>query len=332
MSVIENFQAKTEAWRNAKKIDFPAWNITGWTGPSGTEAEGLGDIGNGIHINGNGEFRFMGHFVNRTGENLYSIDGSPTLNMYLCGGEGEGNGSVINSIDGADFDIEMVGNSYHTMGASYTTSFTDHGDRLHVINCKNYGEAPINHHFLGSGKIVMHQEYRGRSHDITLKLEGTTQGIIESGFLEKGAQTRIRTLDQSCGKLCGAITIRPEWPFNSEDEDQIQVESVSPAILQGISGNGIGCESTVSTSDVSLTNEIFLYPNPTDGNFTLDIGSELENEFLNISVYNLMGQKIESYSNLRGRFIALNIREVSGMYLIVVQSAFRKDAIKLIKH
>ena len=147
MSVIENFQAKSEAWTNARKINFPAWNNTGWSAPTGSAADGLGDIGNGIHINGHGEFRFMGHFVNRTGGNLYSIDGSPTLNMYLCGGEGEGNGSLINSIDGADFDIEMVGNSYHTMGASYTTSYTDHGDRLHVINCKNYGAAPINHHF-----------------------------------------------------------------------------------------------------------------------------------------------------------------------------------------
>ena len=199
MSVIENFQAKTEAWRNARKINFPAWNNTGWSAPSGTAADGLGDIGNGIHINGNGEFRFMGHFVNRTGGNLYSINGSPTLNMYLCGGEGEGNGTLINSTDGADFDIEMVGNSYHTFGASYTTSYTDNGDQLHVINCKNYGDAPINHHFLGSGKIVMHQEYRGRNHDITLKLEGSTQGIIESGFLEKRSSNKN---SNSRSKLC----------------------------------------------------------------------------------------------------------------------------------
>lgn len=331
VSIIENFQAKTEAWRNAAKINFPTWNNTGWSGPTGSEADGLGDIGNGIQINGNGEFRFMGHFVNRTGGNLYDINGSPTLNMYLCGGEGEGNGSLINSIDGEDFDIEMVGNSYHTFGASYTTSYTDGGDKLHVINCKNYGDAAINHHFLGSGEIVMHQEYRGRSHDITLKLEGSTRGIVESGFLEKGAQTRIRTLDQSCAKLCGAITVKPEWPFNSADENQIYVESVSPAILKGISGNGIGCDSIFSISDLQFTNEILLYPNPTQGNYTLDCGSDLENELINISVYDLTGKKIESHENPQGRLINLQINQVPGIYLVVVKSKWSTATLKLIK-
>ncbi len=332
ISVIENFQAKTEAWRNAEKINFPAWNNTGWGGPVGTENEGLGEIGNGVHINGNGAFRFMGHFVNRTGENLYSIEGSPTLNMYLCGGEGDGNGSLINSLDGEGFDIEMVGNSYHTMGASYTTSFTDDEDRLHLINCKNYGDAPINHHFLGSGKIVMHQEYRGRSHEITLKLEGSTRGIIESGFLEKGAQTRVQTLNQSCAKVCGAITIRPEWPFNNDNEDQIHVESVSPAILKGISGNGIGCESTLSTNNIQLINEVQLFPNPTERNYTLDFGSELENKIINVSIYDLMGKKIESYNNTQGRFMNLKINEASGIYIVVVKSEFGMATFRLVKY
>ena len=332
LSVIENFQAKTEAWRNVNKIDFPAWDSTGWTGPSGAETEGLGDIGNGIHLNGDGEFRFMGHFVNRTGENLYSIDGSPTLNMYLCGGEGEGNGSLIHSIDGSDFDIEMVGNSYHTMGASYTTSYTDAGDRLHVINCKNYGEAPINHHFLGSGRIVMHQEYRGRRHEITLKLEGSTQGIIESGFLEKGAQTRIRTLDESCAKLCGAITIRPEWPFNSDDEDQIYVESVSPNILEGISGNGAGCEPVVSLSDAFIVDHMRLFPNPTDNNFTLDLGVDQMTSPINVTVYDMSGKEIESVDHVGVRYLNLMISEPPGVYLVVVKSDKRLATFELVKH
>ncbi len=177
----------------------------------------------------------------------------------------------------------------------------------------------------------MHQEYRGRSHDITLKLEGETQGIIESGFLEKGAQNRIRTLDQSCAKMCGSITIRPEWPFNSDDEDQIYIESVSPAIIVGISGNGIGCGTTLSTTDIQLTNGIQLYPNPTHRDYTLDFGAELENKVINISVYDLMGQKIESYNNPKGLSIDLEINEVSGIYLVIVQSEFGKATLRLVK-
>lgn len=332
VSVVENFQAKSEGWRNARKINFPAWNNTGWSGPNGEESPIIDDIGNGILTEGNGNFRFMGHFVNRTGENLYRIEGSPRLNMYLCGGEGAGNGSLINSIDGQNFDIEMVGNSYHTFGASYTTSFTDDGDRLNVINCKNYGAAPINHHFLGSGQIVMQQEYRGRSHEVTLKLEGTTKGIVESGFLEKGANRRIRTLGQSCAKLCGAITIKDDWPFNSNDEDQIYVESVSPSTIEGISGNGLACDQTVSIPENQSINDIHLYPNPTADEFTIDLGLELEHKDVNVSIFNTMGKKIQSKINNQGRFLNLKINSTPGMYLVVITSESSKTTIPLIKH
>ena len=331
-SVIENFQAKTEAWRNARKIDFPAWNNTTWSSPSGNESERIGDIGNGILVEGNGDFRFMGHFVNRTGGNLYRVDGSPTLNMYLCGGEGAGNGSLINSDDGQDFDIEMVGNSYHTFGASYTTSYTDDGDRLHVINCKNYGAAPINHHFLGSGQIVMQQEYRGRSHDVTLKLEGTTQGIIESGFLEKRAKTRIQVLGESCAKLCGAITIRDEWPFNPDDEDQIYIESVSPSTIQGISGNGLGCNQVVSVAENQSIHSIHVYPNPSTDEFTVDLGSDLANKAVSVSIFDLMGKEVQSNISNQGRFLYLSINRAPGIYLLVVQSEFGISTLPLIKH
>ena len=120
--------------------------------------------------------------------------------------------------------------------------------------------------------------------------------------------------------MCGAITIRPDWPFNSADENQISVESVSPAILQGISGDGKGCELTISASDFSFTNGIKLYPNPTVKEYTLDFGDELANEISTISVYDLMGKKIDSYSNPQRRFLNLEINDVPGTYFVVVQS------------
>lgn len=76
------------------------WNNIIWLSLSGNELERIGDIGNGIFVEGNGDFWFMGYFVNWIGGNFYRVDGFLMLNMYLCGGEGVGNGFLINLDDG----------------------------------------------------------------------------------------------------------------------------------------------------------------------------------------------------------------------------------------
>ena len=102
-------------------------------------------------------------------------------------------------------------------------------------------------------------------------------------------------------------------------------------LLTGISGNGIGCDSTLSSTDIQLFNEIQLHPNPTDRNYTLDFGADLANEISTISVYNLMGKKIDSYSSHQVRFMNFEINEAPGIYFVVVQSEFGINTIRLIK-
>lgn len=236
LSSLRNFQVKTEFWRNARRqISLPAWKASGFGDGAPDPEEGLGteEIGTGLVIQGNGKFRFLSHFVNRSGDALYKIDGSPTANFYMCGGEGLGTGFIIKSNDSKNMDLEMVSNSYHTHGDAYTVSDTSSGDSLHLINCKNYGAAPISHIFRGSGKIVMQQEYRGRTHKTTLQLEDKTTGIVEGGFFDSGTTShRIRALDSSKAFIGGTFTTKDSWSFNSGDN--IAVGSICPNKISGI--------------------------------------------------------------------------------------------------
>lgn len=241
MSEILNTQTKTSAWRQMSgkndylqsvRPDF-ADNMPSTVG----KADGLGDRGTGVVFEGNGTFRAAGHFINQSGDGLYLVHGSPTINMYLCGGEGAGIGMIIHSNDEADMDVEAVGNSYHTYHIN-TTSDTSAGDRLRFINCKQYGNRAPTHLFAGSGQLVVQQSYRGATHQSHMILKGKTTGIIEGGFMDGRADFTIQTDDDSRAKMYGVLSVRKHWDFRSSDERRIYVKNICPNDARGISGTG----------------------------------------------------------------------------------------------
>lgn len=243
-SELNNYQCKRSAWREMqtdKLSDFPVYVATGW----GTDAAsvstqtGLADIGSGIVFEGNGQFRTMGQFVNQSGGGLYIINGSPTINMYLCGGEGPGVGITVNSLDDAAMDVEVIANSYHCY-TKYTVSDTSAGDRLTIMNSKRYGSGATTDTFRGDGHVVLQQLYRGVAHGCDLQLEGNATGVFEGGFMDSGANNTILAYDNSQAKMIGTITVKSDFDFQAEDEDQIYVVSVSPDVQSGISGDGNG--------------------------------------------------------------------------------------------
>ena len=190
-------------------------------------------------MEGNGQFLMLGHFVNQSGGGLYHIYDSPTVNMYICGGEGPSTGVNIHSADSDSMDIEVVNNSYHTY-YEFTVSDTSAGDEFKLFNCKNYGSSYTTHVFRGDGDIVVQQDYRGVAHDIDLQLQDNATGIVEGGFMDSGATYRIRALHNSQAMLCGQITVKGDYDFHPDDEDNIYVESVCPAVIIGVTGtNGL---------------------------------------------------------------------------------------------
>jgi len=206
---------------------LPEWIKSGFGDGAPDPDEGLTteEIGTGLIIHGNGKFRFLSHFVNRSGDALYKIHGSPTAHFLMCGGEGEGTGFFINSDDSKKMKLVMVSNSYHTHGEAYTVSKTSQGDVIHLINCKNYGSAPVSHILRGRGHLVMQQEYRGATHKTTLQLEDKSTAVVEGGFFDSNtSSSRIQASNSSRAFIAGAMTKLSNWTF----EGNVKAEAVCP--------------------------------------------------------------------------------------------------------
>jgi len=261
MSEVLNTQTKTSSWRTmSSKNDYPPFQASGFADnmPSTVGiAGGIGDMGTGVVFEGNGSFRMIGHFINQSGDGLYIINGSPTINMYVCGGEGAGIGFITNSDDDAAMNVEVVGNSYHTY-REYTSHNTSAGDSLHFINCKQYGAGAPTHIFKGDGHIVLQQSYRGAINEGFLILNDNATGFVEGGFMDGRQDYTIRTHGNSQAKIIGTISVRNEYVFHSDDENKVCVISVCPNNISGISGSGGGfCSASPIADFISDTQVIY---------------------------------------------------------------------------
>jgi hypothetical protein len=72
-----------------------------------------------------------------------------------------------------------------------------------------------------------------------------------------------------------------------------------------------------------------LYPNPTAGNFTIDLGATYDNA--HITITDLLGRKIMSTTHTQGQQVNLSIDEPAGIYFITIQTADNNSVIRLVK-
>lgn len=90
-----------------------------------------------------------------------------------------------------------------------------------------------------------------------------------------------------------------------------------------------------SVSNVGLVknrfeNELLVYPNPTDGNFFIELGASYDQVVLTIT--DLSGRIIRSKTYSQVDKLNLNLEEPSGVYLLTIESTESRAVIRLIRN
>lgn len=86
----------------------------------------------------------------------------------------------------------------------------------------------------------------------------------------------------------------------------------------------------LGVNDAKVSN-IILYPNPTHGNFTIDLGSEQTNA--SVEIFNTLGQKISSENYVSAKTISYEFSGSGGIYFVKVSTLEGKfETIKVIKN
>ena len=76
-------------------------------------------------------------------------------------------------------------------------------------------------------------------------------------------------------------------------------------------------------------NNLLFYPNPKDGNLSIDLGENYGE--VTVSMSDLSGRKTFTNSYVNNQILKMNIEEETGMYFLMIEAEDRKAIIKLMK-
>lgn len=101
-----------------------------------------------------------------------------------------------------------------------------------------------------------------------------------------------------------------------------------------ISNGTLNCDSlqfspTLSVYHHDYTTDIRVFPNPSQGNFSIDLGFNFKS--VTISILNVMGQTIQSKIVKESQMINLQFEEPAGVYFLIIESENESTVINLIK-
>jgi hypothetical protein len=87
--------------------------------------------------------------------------------------------------------------------------------------------------------------------------------------------------------------------------------------------------TSVGIIESSFGNQLLLYPNPTEGNFSIDLGENYK--AVTITMTDLSGKVIQSKTYNESQLLNLKLEEPVGVYLLIIEAKDKKAVIRLIK-
>ena len=88
--------------------------------------------------------------------------------------------------------------------------------------------------------------------------------------------------------------------------------------------------TTIGIIENDFGKELLVYPNPTEGNFSIDLGADYST--VSISISDINGKLIRFEKYVEAQVISLSIKEPNGVYLLTINSGDKTAVIRLIKN
>tara|TARA_B110000090_G_scaffold199178_1_gene238811 strand:+ start:99 stop:2777 length:2679 start_codon:yes stop_codon:yes gene_type:complete len=133
------------------------------------------------------------------------------------------------------------------------------------------------------------------------------------------------------------ITLHGKWVLNNGPYAGVNILSSTPTetIIEFTLKNGLAKEtslinpSTLGVIENNFGNNLLLYPNPTNGNFSIDLGKKYKT--VTINIVDINGKSIQFKKFNESQLLNLKLEEPAGVYLLRIESEEKKAVIKLVK-
>ena len=87
--------------------------------------------------------------------------------------------------------------------------------------------------------------------------------------------------------------------------------------------------NSVGIFENDFGNHLLIYPNPTSGHFSIDLGDTYKN--VEIVITDIHGKRIESKNTIQSQILSLSIDESTGIYFVSVTAGDKRAFIRLVK-
>nr|WP_321236988.1 T9SS type A sorting domain-containing protein [uncultured Psychroserpens sp.] len=244
---------------------------------------------------------------NRQGSELFGRDVAVSGNFIAVGAE---QGNVIGDYTGSVYMFERNGTGIWNEVQEIVVSNASNADKIgYAVDIDgNVVIAGAYNTSIGGSAYVFEKDINGDWNQV--------QHLIASD---------IATLD-SFGydvALNGDYAIVGAY---EEDEDEMDLNTLTSA---GSAYFFDANEPTLSVSETTLENDIKVYPNPTNGELTIDLNQQ--NKQIQIEVYNILGQRIIDNTYHATQTVRLRLDAPPGSYYVRMITDVTSVVVKIIK-
>jgi hypothetical protein len=276
-------------------------------------------------------------YSNNTGK-LHVVQ-SDALNNYQIGELNPTTGAVSNVMTTTTPVGGLIGKS--TLNESSSNIYMVEGNgasyTLINLNISTSSVIPLNITNIPSGGEIWFIEHDNAT--------GITYVILTDISSWKIAELNTTTGALSNINTCSTVASPPGKSSYMDEQNGILYYTVSGSVVGVNVNTSVGNVQSVLTDifvlehnnfacyvgvdENNFGNKLSLFPNPTDGDFSIDLGENYQR--ITITITDIVGKVIQSNTYNESQLLNLELEEPAGVYLIDIKSKDKKTVIRLVK-